>query len=134
MNPLVNHHLARQHTAELQLRGQRARLAIGERSDAERDPVTIRRSTQADLAALGRIAQLDSQPLPNQPVLVAELGGEMVAALAVETGTVVANPFRHTAQVVALLRLRADQLAFTPRPARTGLRRFRVRRALVSGL
>jgi hypothetical protein len=126
----VNHYLAKQQVLELQLRGQRARLAMGERSEAKSDSVTIRRSTPADIVALRRLAQLDSQHPPSQPVLVAELGGEIVAALALETGIIVANPFQRTAQVVALLRLRADQLAFTPRPARTGLRRFRLGRAV----
>jgi hypothetical protein len=60
---------------------------------------------------------------------VAEVGGEIVAALAIETGSVIANPFRNTAQLVALLRLRADQLSVTIPQARTGLRRLRLWRA-----
>jgi hypothetical protein len=92
--------------------------------------VTIRRSRHADLAALRRIAQFDSQHPPNPPFPVTEVGGEIVAALAIETGIIVANAFRHTAQLVALLRLRADQLALTNCSARTGLRRFRIGRAV----
>jgi hypothetical protein len=37
-------------------------------------------------------------------VLLAVVGSEPVAALGVETGTVVADPFRRTADVVAVLR------------------------------
>jgi len=37
-------------------------------------------------------------------VLLAVVGSEPVAALGVETGTVVADPFRLTADVVAVLR------------------------------
>jgi hypothetical protein len=40
-------------------------------------------------------------------VLLAVVGSEPVAALAVDTGHVVADPFRPTADVVAMLRLAA---------------------------
>ena len=37
-------------------------------------------------------------------MLLAVVGSEPVAAIGVETGSVVADPFRHTADVVAVLR------------------------------
>jgi len=91
-------------------------------------PVTIRRSTETDLSSIREIAQLDSQRPPGPPFLVAEVDEEMVAAIATEAGVVVANPFRHTAQAVALLRLAAEHLASNRPPARTDLRRA-IRRA-----
>lgn len=100
------------------------------RFNLDTEPLTIRGSNQADLAALRRIAELDSQHLPAPPFLVAQVGGEVVAALATETGIVVANPFRHTAQVVHLLRVRADQLAVAANPARTDLGGVRIGRAV----
>jgi hypothetical protein len=70
------------------------------------DPaVVIRAARGSDGAALERLAQLDSQRTPAGDLLVAELGGELVAALAPATGAVIADPFRPTADVVALLQL-----------------------------
>jgi hypothetical protein len=96
-------------------------------------PVAIRVARPADartlarLAALddheaeaGRLAQLAAAPWEGS-VLVAEAEGDIAAALVVEDGTVVADPFRLTDGLVALLRLRAAQLAGTP--ARHGFAR-----------
>jgi hypothetical protein len=43
-------------------------------------------------------------------VLIAESGDEVVAALSVDTGARVADPFRRTADVVDLLAYRARRL------------------------
>jgi hypothetical protein len=67
-------------------------------------PLTLRLARPDDLPAVRRLAQLDSSRPPSGRVLLAEVGSEPVAALAVETGTVVANPFCRTADVVAMLR------------------------------
>jgi hypothetical protein len=73
--------------------------------------IVIRPSRRDDVAALFRIAALDSaQPLVGDDVLVAELGGEVVAAYAAAERRSVADPFRPTAALVDLLRMRADQL------------------------
>ena len=58
----------------------------------------------------GTTAELDSRPVPAGELLVAESDDEMVAALSVETGARVADPFRHTADVVDLLAYRAKGL------------------------
>ena len=57
-----------------------------------------------DAPAVRRLAQLDSSRPPSDPVLLAVVGSEPVAALGVDTGSVVADPFRRTADVVAVLR------------------------------
>ena len=67
--------------------------------------ITIRSARDADAGALARLAALDSSRVPAGEVLVAEISGELVAA-ASEAG-VIADPFRPTADVVDLLRLRA---------------------------
>jgi hypothetical protein len=67
-------------------------------------PVTIRLAEPGDEDALARVAQLDSRPLPPAPHLVAERDGTIEAALSLRTGAPVANPFRHTAALVELLR------------------------------
>lgn len=78
------------------------------------DALAIRRAGPADAAALRRLAELDSAPSPAPgPVLVAEVGGELRAALLLETGAAIADPFHPTAELVSLLGSRARQLAPT---------------------
>jgi hypothetical protein len=66
--------------------------------------LTIRHATHADEAALRRLAALDSSRVPNGELLVAELDGRLVAALSVDTGAAIADPFEHTAAIVDSLR------------------------------
>jgi hypothetical protein len=67
-------------------------------------PLTLRVASPDDAPAVRRLAQLDSSRPPSGRVLLAVVGSEPVAALDVETGAVVADPFRPTADVVAVLR------------------------------
>ena len=67
-------------------------------------PLTLRVARPDDAPAVRRLAQLDSSRPPTGRVLLAVVGSEPVAALGVETGAVVADPFRPTADVVAVLR------------------------------
>ena len=66
--------------------------------------ITIRTRARGDEPRLRRLAALDSQRPLSGPVLVAQVDGEPVAALAPETGRVVADPFRRTAAIVSALR------------------------------
>jgi hypothetical protein len=59
---------------------------------------------------LAMLAELDSSRPPAQPVLLAEVDGQLAGAISLSDGTVVADPFRPTADVVDLLRVRAAQL------------------------
>jgi hypothetical protein len=58
-----------------------------------------------------RLAALDDAPELSGEILVALIGGQAVAAFSLLDQRVVANPFLPTAEAVALLRLRAGQLA-----------------------
>ena len=89
----------------------------------ELNAMTIRYAGAADAQAVSQLAELDGAHLPDREVLVAEIGGSIVAALAVSSGAVAADPFRRTACAVDLLRMRARQL---DRPRR----RVRLPRAL----
>jgi hypothetical protein len=81
--------------------------------------LTLRHATAADAAALARLAALDSSRVPSGELLVGELDGVLVAALSVDTGAAIADPFEPTAAVVAALRVRARG---SERPAARPLR------------
>ena len=100
--------------------GQRlARLAARpERRAAAERSVTLRFGSPADGKALARLAELDSSTPPAHPVLLAEVDGQLLAALALADGRVVADPFHRTADLIDLLRARAHQLHGSPRPSR----------------
>jgi hypothetical protein len=67
------------------------------------DPLTIKLSTDSDRRRIERLAELDSRPVPQGEVLLAERDGRLVAAVGMD-GSVIADPFERTAAVVALLR------------------------------
>jgi hypothetical protein len=71
------------------------------------EPVTIRLANASDAAALKRVAELDSRPLPRGPHLVATKEERIDAVISLTTREVVADPFRHTAELCELLRCAA---------------------------
>jgi hypothetical protein len=73
--------------------------------------IAIRLATDEDNRTLLRLAALDSAPAPNGSVLVADVGGEIVAAHSLARSRSIADPFRATADVRELLELRARQAA-----------------------
>jgi hypothetical protein len=85
--------------------------------------MTIRRLDVdgADRAALARLAQLDTRQTLEGAVLGAEVEGRLLAAISIETGEVIADPFSRTSELRSLLKLRVDQL----RRRHTGRRRSR---------
>jgi hypothetical protein len=76
--------------------------------------LTIRHANGADATALARLAALDSSRVPNGELLIAELDGRLVAALSIDTGASIADPFEHTATIVDSLRAQSQRRA---RPA-----------------
>ena len=73
--------------------------------------VTIREAAAADTFALRRLAALDDRAALRGSALVAEEHGEMRAAIEIETGRVIANPFAPTADLVDLLRVQRHHVA-----------------------
>jgi hypothetical protein len=64
--------------------------------------LVLRRATLADAWPLWRLAHRDSRPLPVGPLAVAEVDGELVAAVSTATGESIAEPLRPTAALVDL--------------------------------
>jgi hypothetical protein len=67
-------------------------------------PITIRRSTESDKPVLRLLAELDSAPPIDGPVLIAEQDSRPVAAISLDGRREIADPFVPTRELVALLR------------------------------
>jgi hypothetical protein len=80
------------------------------RQVGERGEIAIRPASPGDASALRRLAALADRRVPSGPLLLAEADGEPVVALSRLTGELISDPFRATADLVELLRLRAGQL------------------------
>ena len=87
--------------------------------------ISIRYARPGDLSSLARLSELESKALTEGPWLAAETRGVLAAALSLADGTVLADPFRPTANLLSLLELRAAQLE-----GRKGRFRIRLRRSL----
>jgi hypothetical protein len=95
--------------------GARPRLPVPRTRRPATSPVTLRFGFPDDSRAIARLAALDSASPPAQPVLLAEVSGELRAALSMADGAVVSDPFYPRAEVVELLRARAAQLSSAER-------------------
>lgn len=88
--------------------------------------LVLRLATAADAADLERLAGLDSaRPLGGE-VMLAHVDGDVRAALSLETGHAVADPFYPSLQLMPLLRAAAGERT---RPQR---RATRLRRAVLA--
>jgi hypothetical protein len=72
--------------------------------------VTLRYAFPDDANALARLAAIDSAEVPAEPLLLAEVEGELRAALSLRDGEAVADPFHPTEALIELLRARSEQL------------------------
>lgn len=74
------------------------------------DSITIRHSRPEDGGDVVRLAALDERPVPRGDALLAFVDGRLAAARPLDSAQpVVADPFRRTRDVLALLDLRAAQ-------------------------
>jgi hypothetical protein len=89
--------------------------------------ITIRRVdlTDEDRARLAGLAERDSSAAPTGPVLGLEVEGALLAAVSLNTGEAIADPFSRTGELRGLLELRATQIRRRDgkRPRRLGRRR-----------
>jgi hypothetical protein len=118
MHPELNLALAAARRQDLLEQGMAHRRAHGLRRARHRggpaiywQGLTLRLATGADGASLARLADLEQSARPPDPVLLGEVMRRPVAALSLRDGSVVADPFVPTAELVELMRLRARQLS-----------------------
>jgi hypothetical protein len=115
MTTTLNAAVAQEHVADLRRAAQREAARVQTTVSTGRtdnhEIVALRLAGPDDADALRGLAELDGAPtVPVGEVLLAVIDGEPVAALSLRDDQVVSNPFRHTADAVALLRVRARHL------------------------
>ena len=79
------------------------RRLTGPTQGLDSGPATVRYAEPEDEDAIVRLAQLDSSRPPRGAVLLAEVGGEAWAAVSLDDGHAVADPFRPTGELVMRL-------------------------------
>jgi hypothetical protein len=79
--------------------------------------VTLRLATREDDEAIARLAALYDRSPPSGPLLLADVNGELQAALALTGPQELMDPYLPTAALVELLALRAKHLRAQMTPA-----------------
>jgi hypothetical protein len=93
--------------------------------------ITIRPAYADDDQSLLRLSVLDSAPgVPPAPLLLAEIDGELRAALSLSDGSTIADPFFPTADVIELLRVHAAAMQPWGGRSRSRVRQPRLRLSL----
>ena len=114
MHPELMRQVAMSKVAGFQRDAVRYRRA---REGYARPPQTVRTAIELRLSAcreeLERLAQLSERPLHEAEWIVADVDGVPVAAVAVDDGMTVYDPFRPTSQALSLLKLRRKQVLAT---------------------
>jgi hypothetical protein len=72
--------------------------------------ISLRIAGRDEQPALARLAELSERPVPSGRALVAEVDGELRAALPLASRQLLVDPFHPSAEVRELLTLRAAQL------------------------
>jgi len=123
MHPYFTYQLALQRVATLQReaenfrRSREAKNYRRARAAAVHPPQPVRTAIQLRLSAcrdeLERLAQLSDRRLRDGDWLVADLDGVPAAAVSLDDGTTLSDPFKPTSQLVSLLELRRKQVLTT---------------------
>jgi len=112
MHPQFRIDLLHDRRRQLESDLRRSQLLAKARQDTSRseESVGLRLCSVHDDAAIERLALLEAKPVPQGRMILAEVDGEIVAALPLRGGEALTDPFRPTAHLLPLLRLRAAQL------------------------
>lgn len=95
--------------------------------------VTVRRSREDDAPGLRDLADLDSARLPAGVMLIAEVDGELRAAVSLDGRSVIADPFHHTRHLVDLLEAARREEEARATTAHAGRAHFHVSQTLHLG-
>jgi hypothetical protein len=111
MHPAFHQQIALDRIASLRGEAERHRLA---RAASARSPKPVRSAIQLRLSAcrdeLERLAQLSEREVRGGDWLIADVDGVPVAAVSLEDGATLYDPFKPTSQLVSLLELRRKQV------------------------
>jgi hypothetical protein len=114
MFPQLTHEFAKEWIASRHEEAARDRLA---REASHRPLRPVRAAIELRLSAcrdeLERLAALSERRLSDGDWIVADVNGVPVAAVSVEDGTTVYDPFKPSAQALSLLKLRRKQVLAT---------------------
>lgn len=106
--------VASEHIADLRRAADLSRVGTDDKLPCEpathNQTIALRFAGIDETALVQHLAALDSAGALEGRVLLAVADGEPIAALSLEDGRVAANPFRCTADAVALLRVREQHL------------------------
>jgi hypothetical protein len=69
--------------------------------------ITIRAARAEDMREIARVAGRDTHELPEGALLVAKVGSDVRAAISLVDGSVIADPFHRTTELVEMLKIRA---------------------------
>jgi len=100
----------RQHQLELDVRRTFLLSKPAQPAPITDEGVALRLCSVHDDAGLEQLAALEGRTVPSGRLVLAEVNGTIVAALPLNGGEPLADPFQPTAHLLPLLRLRASQL------------------------
>jgi hypothetical protein len=111
MHPELTHQIVLDKMGRFERDARRYRRA---REASVHPPRPVRTAIELRLSAcreeLERLAQLSDRPLHDGDWIVADVDGVPVAAVAVDDGSTLYDPFKPTSQAVSLLKLRRKQV------------------------
>ncbi len=110
MNPFLSNEIAKQHIGDLRRQARAQRVPEEQEPLPDDDCLTVRMAAPRDADALRLLAALEGVNMPRGEVLVAQVAGDVVAALPLDGGRALADPFQRSAEFVELLKVRARQL------------------------
>lgn len=120
VHPEILRQLAEGRIEDLRRDGaQSARVpAAAPRERNDLTSIALRLCRVGDDDALARLAALEERSVPHGEFVVAEVDGRIVAALPLEGGAALRDPFAPTAHLLRLLELRAAQITCQERTLR----------------
>ena len=110
MSPFLSNEVAQQHIGDLRREARASHVPEEPGELAEEDCLTVRAATPRDSDGVRLLAALEGVAMPTGEMLVAQAGDELRAALPLDGGRALADPFHPSAHMVEMLELRARQL------------------------